>query len=134
MSILTIDLHYSKLIIQMFNKVIISIGILALFLMGGCASAGDENVEKNAEQLEIILALEADMDYGAYLAGQCQTCHTPSGNNETIPQIHGKNKEELISALLEYLHKQRKNEVMQGVVAGLGNEEIASLTEFFSQQ
>lgn len=90
--------------------------------------------EKNAEQLAAVLAIEADTEYGAYLGGECLTCHAPSGGDGSIPVIHAKSKHYLASALLEYKNKQRANEVMQGVTNALSNEEIAALATFFSEQ
>ncbi len=80
------------------------------------------------------MAIEADKEYGAYLGGECLTCHIPDGGDGSIPQIHAKTKDYLASALLEYKNQQRENEVMQGVTAALGNEEIAALATFFSEQ
>jgi len=78
--------------------------------------------------------VEADEEYGAYLSGECLTCHTPSGGDGSIPQIHAKKKDYIASALLEYKNKQRANEVMQGVAQALDNEAIAALAAYFSKQ
>jgi len=97
-------------------------------------SSSKSDIEKNAGQLAAVLAIEADKEYGAYLGGECLTCHIPDGGDGSIPQIHAKTKDYLASALLEYKNQQRENEVMQGVTAALGNEEIAALATFFSEQ
>lgn len=90
--------------------------------------------EKNAEQLAIVLAIDADVEYGAYLGGECLTCHTPTAGDGSIPLIHAKDKDFIASALLEYKNQQRENEVMRGVTAALSNEEIAALATYFSTQ
>jgi len=95
------------------------------------SESGDE---KNAAQLEVVLAIEADEEYGAYLGGECLTCHTPSGGGGSIPLIHAKSKDYLASALLEYKNLQRSSEVMRGVTVALSNEEIAALAAYFSKQ
>jgi len=90
--------------------------------------------EENAEQLALVLNIEADSEYGAYLAGECSTCHTPGGGDGSIPLIHAKSREYIASALLAYKNKQRASEVMRGVTAALTNEEIAALATYFSEQ
>lgn len=106
----------------------------------------DENVEVSAEknvevrtdetsgELQHLLSLEADVEFGAYLSGECLTCHLPSGDNGAIPHIHGKAKDILANALLEYRSKARLNTVMQGVSAALSNDEIAALVTYLSEQ
>lgn len=90
--------------------------------------------EKNIEQLEALLAIEGDSEYGAYLAGDCTTCHAADKVNGSIPQLHGKDKRYLASALLEYKNKQRVSEVMRGVASALSDEEIAALITYLSEQ
>jgi len=90
--------------------------------------------EQNAEQLAVIMGLEADIEYGEYLAGECLTCHAPTAASTGIPVIHGKQKDYLASAILEYKLRQRENNVMQGVTAALSNEEVAALATYFSSQ
>lgn len=98
------------------------------------STKADNSNEQNSEQLEAILALNGDAEYGEYLAGECSTCHVASGGDGSIPSIHGQPKDYLASALLEYKNKQRSNVVMQGVASALGDEELAALVEYFSQQ
>jgi len=101
---------------------------------GYAETNSESGTEKNAEQLAIVMAIEADKDYGAYLGGECSTCHTPSGGDGSIPLIHAKGKDYIASALLEYKNQQRANEVMRGVANALSNEEIAALAAYFSEQ
>lgn len=93
-----------------------------------------EKNEQNPEQLASVLALDADIEFGAYLAGECLTCHTPTSSNEAIPNIHGKEKAYLVSAILEYKNKQRNNDVMRGITAALSNDEIAAIATYLSAQ
>ena len=97
-------------------------------------STEEMSTEKNADQLAIVLAMEADEEYGAYLSGECLTCHVSAGGDGSIPVIHAKNKDSIASALLEYKNQQRDNEVMRSVAAALTNEEIAALATYFSNQ
>jgi len=95
------------------------------------STAGEE---KNAEALDAVLSLESDPEYGAYLANECLTCHTPDGSNATIPQVHGKEKAYLASALLAYKFEQRENDVMRNIAKLLSNEDIAALVTYLSAE
>lgn len=81
-----------------------------------------------------ILAIEADPAFGAYLAGDCVTCHRPSGGSPGIPAIAGDPAEETITALVEYRLRLRDNEVMTIRAARLSDEEIAALAAHFAAQ
>jgi len=135
-----------RLMMNKLPTLVFALTVLGLAGLSACADATDKQAEpsaelkksaaalENTEQLATILALEADVEFGAYLAGECLTCHTPTGANGSIPVIHGKDKQYLANALLEYRQKQRSNEVMQGVSAALTNEEIAALAAYISEQ
>lgn len=94
----------------------------------------DTDANPNAAQITAIMDIEADAEFGAYLGGECLSCHSPRQEVGAIPQIHGKDKGYLINALLEYKNKQRENEVMRGVAVALSNEEIAALATYLSEQ
>jgi len=79
-----------------------------------------------------VLAIEADPDYGEYLAGECMTCHTGENTNASIPNINGKKSATIALALLEYKYSKRENETMRLIAGTLGKEEIAALTAYFS--
>lgn len=107
---------------------------LAACLQATTGIASSEKNELNSEQLESVLAIEADAEFGAYLAGECLTCHTPTGANGNIPQIHAKEKIYLASALLEYRNQQRENDVMRAITSVLTDEEIAAIVTYLSAQ
>lgn len=90
------------------------------------------------EQLDAVLSINADSDYGEYLAGECLTCHvseTATGKRDpNIPVIHGKPTEAVIQALLEYRAKMRENQTMVSIAGALSDDEIAALSAWFSQQ
>ena len=78
-----------------------------------------------------ILAIEGDVEYGKYLAGECTTCHQSSGNDDGIPTIQGLETEPFVTALHAYRSKYRDNSVMQLVAGRLTDEEIAALAAYF---
>lgn len=86
------------------------------------------------ERIDTILALENDVDYGAYLASECGTCHNENSADKGIPVIHGKEAMFLVKALLEYKEKIRSNETMISIAGALGDEEIGALAVYFNSK
>ena len=80
---------------------------------------------------EALLEVEGDPEYGEYLAGECVTCHQPTGHVEGIPSIVGLPRDYFIRSLFEYKNNIRSNEVMKLRVGNLSNEEIAALAAYF---
>ena len=78
-----------------------------------------------------ILAIEGDPEYGAYLAGECTTCHRLDGTDEGIPSITGWPLDDFVIALHAYKHAKRVHPVMQMVAGRLSDEEIAALAAHF---
>lgn len=79
-----------------------------------------------------ILAIVGDPEYGAYLSGECTTCHKTAGDDQGIPNIVHWPVEDFVIALHAYKSKKRPHPVMQMVAARLGDEEIAALAAYFS--
>lgn len=99
------------------------------------AASGDVEGRAEAdERVAAILSITADPAYGAYLAGDCVTCHRQSGGADGIPPIAGLPAEHTVNALVEYKLGIRDNEVMVIRVARLGDEEIAALAAHFAEQ
>ncbi|WP_439604810.1 c-type cytochrome [Shinella sp.] len=94
------------------------------------AGSGDGDPQAGAAA-QAILALAGDPAYGAYLAGECVTCHRPSGG-PGIPAIAGLPADYLVLALVEYRLALRDNEVMVTTAARLGDADIAALAAHFS--
>ncbi len=78
-----------------------------------------------------VLAIEGDVEYGAYLSQECKTCHQQSGANEGIPGITGWPEEDFVVALHAYKQKLRPHQVMQSVTQRLADDEIAALAAYF---
>jgi cytochrome c553 len=70
--------------------------------------------------------------FGAYLSGECVTCHQPSGAANGIPPIVGWEEARFISALREYRGKTKPNEAMRAIAARLEDDEIAALAAYFA--
>ncbi len=77
--------------------------------------------------------VSGDVEYGAYLSGECTTCHQASGDFDGIPSITQWDEIYFMVAMHEYKLKTRENPVMQLVAGRLGDEEIASLAAYFAQ-
>ena len=80
-----------------------------------------------------LLAIEGDPEYGAYLAGECTTCHRPDGTGEGIPSITGWPLDDFVIALQAYKRGKRVHPVMQLVAGRLSDEEIAALAAHFRE-
>lgn len=74
----------------------------------------------------------ADAEYGAYLAGECVTCHRPEGPGEGIPNIAGLEAETIASLLLAYKGGEIDHDAMRLIASRLDDEQIASLAVYFS--
>ena len=98
---------------------------------GKVAELADANYSGNSDVQE-VLAIAGDTEYGEYLAGECLTCHQIEDNSGSVPQIHNLTPDYFVNALLEYQKGARSNSVMQSISGALGPEEIAALSTVFS--
>ncbi|MCC6006940.1 MAG: hypothetical protein JJU40_04625 [Rhodobacteraceae bacterium] len=78
-------------------------------------------------------ARAGDAEYGAFLAGECVTCHRADGIYAGIPRIIGWPEQAFIYAMKEYRDGEREHEVMQTIAARLGDEELAALAAHFAR-
>lgn len=81
----------------------------------------------------VILAIKGDPEYGAYLSGECATCHQIDGGDDGIPSIVGWMAEDFVTALQAYKSEHRSHPVMQLMAQRLSNEEIAALAVYFEK-
>lgn len=79
-----------------------------------------------------VLAIEGDVEYGAYLSSECVACHSAAGDDEGIPVITGLEPDAFILALHDYRDGHRDHQVMTTVTARLTDEEIAALAAYFA--
>lgn len=110
-------MHYIRLI---------SVVLFMAMLLPTSATSGDIDATVTR-----IAALPVDADYGEYLAGECLTCHGVE-QAEAVPKIAGADKMHFISELIKFQNGTRDNPTMSSIAKALGEEEIASLAEYFS--
>ena len=79
-----------------------------------------------------VLAIEGDPEYGAWLSGECTTCHRADGGDKGIPSILRWPVDRFVIAMHDYRNKRRQHPVMQMIAARLGDEEIAALAAYFA--
>ncbi|NNF77726.1 MAG: hypothetical protein HKN05_06820 [Rhizobiales bacterium] len=106
---------------------------IATLILFGLSPA--TSTETQQEKFTSILS-KADPAYGEYLAGQCVTCHVPTGAAQGIPHIHGLPDVYLVQTLLEYKagSEGRTNPAMVNIAKNLSEEELGSLAKYFSEQ
>ena len=80
-----------------------------------------------------LLDIPGDPEYGAWLAGECTTCHRGDGAVAGIPSITRWPREDFVIALQAYKHGKRVHPAMQLVAGRLSDEEIAALAAHFSR-
>ena len=73
----------------------------------------------------------ADLEYGAYLASECTTCHRADGEYEGIPAIVGWDEQLFIDALKAYLGTERDNPTMRTIAKRLTDEDMEALAAYF---
>ena len=78
-----------------------------------------------------ILAIVGDVEYGAYLASECLTCHKMDGTGDGIPSITNWPADDFVLAMHAYKDKVRPHPVMQMMAGRLNDEEIAALAAYF---
>ncbi len=79
----------------------------------------------------VILAIKGDPEFGAYLSGECVSCHQIDGSDGGIPSIIGWLQADFITALQAYKSEHRPHPVMQMMAKRLSDEEIAALAAYF---
>lgn len=71
-------------------------------------------------------------DYGAYLSGECVTCHRSESADSRIPQLAGRSRQEILEALFAFKSGARVSPVMQDIAARLAEDEMRALAAYFS--
>ena len=78
----------------------------------------------------------SDYKSGETKSQVCAGCHGVDGNSQIsmYPKIAGQYKNYLSNALHAYKSGSRKNAIMAGFAAGLSDQDIEDLSEYFSRQ
>lgn len=77
-----------------------------------------------------------DAAAGKEKSSVCAACHGADGNS-TIPMnpiLAGQYADYLVRALKDYKSGDRQNAIMNGIAAGLSEEDMADLAAYFSSQ
>jgi len=130
---MVIEMHFgllniSKKVLQHRVAVTLATTTCTILLATGIAIGSDT---------ETILGIEADTEYGEYLAGECITCHNADQalgekGEGGVPGIHGAKAESIITNLLLYKSGVRDNTTMKAVVQTKADDEIAALAAYFA--
>ena len=80
-----------------------------------------------------LLTITGDLEYGAYLSGECVTCHHAGGTEQGIPSIVGWPVEDFVITLQAYKRGKRPHQAMQTIAKRLSDQEIASLAVYFAR-
>ena len=73
-----------------------------------------------------------DVEYGAYLAQDCSSCHQKNINSAGIPEIAGLPTDYFISALKAYKEGKRDHSTMQMIARSLDDEQVAALAAYYA--
>lgn len=79
-------------------------------------------------------AQAGDVEYGAYLAQDCSSCHQNNSGSGGIPPIAGLPTDYFISALKAYTEGQRDHSTMRMIARSLDAEQIAALAAYYAQK
>jgi cytochrome c553 len=77
-----------------------------------------------------------DAAQGQAKSAACAACHGQDGNSAVAeyPKLAGQHASYLASTLKEYRDGVRVNAIMQGMAAGLSDEDIADLAAYYAEQ
>ena len=89
-------------------------------------------VPSSAKPGEVISPYER----GKALAQPCTKCHGAEGNSPTagIPSLAGQHPEYLVTAVQEYMNRERKMAPMHSLLPGLKKRDLESIALFFASQ
>jgi cytochrome c553 len=73
---------------------------------------------------------------GKSLAEPCMKCHGADGNSPTpgVPSLAGQHPEYLVTAVQEYMNRERRMAPMHGLLPGLKKRDLESIALYFASQ
>jgi cytochrome c553 len=89
-------------------------------------------VASSAKPGEVVSPYER----GKLLAEPCMKCHGADGNSPTagIPSLAAQHPEYLVTAVQEYMNRERKMAPMHGLLPGLKKRDLESIALYFASQ
>lgn len=104
----------------------------ALVAWLGAAGAAEAPLLEGYRVAPEVLALEGDIEWGAFLAAECVTCHQGDGSDRGLPGIAGWPTDGFVTVMHAYRARVRPNITMQTIAARLSDDEIAALAAYFA--
>ncbi|NJN46604.1 MAG: c-type cytochrome [Candidatus Competibacteraceae bacterium] len=80
--------------------------------------------------------VQGNADAGKKISANCVACHGQDGNgpDPNFPRLAGQYEDYLSKVLQEYRSGERKNAIMNGMVATLSEQDLADLAAFYASQ
>lgn len=81
-------------------------------------------------------AVEGDAEAGKGKAAACAACHGQDGNSAAAanPKLAGQSEAYLVKQLMDFKAGNRVNGIMQGMSAGLSEQDMADIAAYYSSQ
>jgi cytochrome c553 len=111
------------------------LSVIAMLVVGAHVSAAPSSyVAWTAETVRLVSA--GDASKGAVLAYGCAACHGESGLGVSpdFPHIAGQDPRYLFKQLSDFRDKTRTNPVMNGIAAGMTDQEMADIAAYYAAQ
>lgn len=98
------------------------------------APRDDAQASRVAAVFTPALADGGDVGHGGTLALRCTMCHGARGvSSSDVPNLAGQYAEVTYKQLTDYKNGQRRHALMQGLAAGLSEQDIRDLAAFYAQ-
>jgi cytochrome c553 len=95
-------------------RLILSVGTISLLAISVAQAAGDPAA-------------------GKAKAVACAACHGANGQGvPPNPALTGRTEDEMLQAMKDYKSGKRNNAVMKGMMAGLGDQDMANLAAYYA--
>ena len=95
-------------------RLVLSVGTISLLAISVAQAAGDPAA-------------------GKAKAVACAACHGANGQGvPPTPALTGRTEDEMLQAMKDYKSGKRNNAVMKGMMAGLGDQDMANLAAYYA--
>lgn len=106
-------------------------GMLFLFASAGLAAEPASNVVWNVETLKLVK--HGDAGKGKAIAETCDGCHGSGSAATPNPYLQGQLPTYLYKQIQDYKSGVRADPIMQGMVAGLSDRDIADVAAYYAE-